>query len=121
MSHPHPDEVRRILSEELVDINHEMGLGNHETTFLCLAAKSHGRIEVLKLLINGGGADPNKADSHKMSPLHFAAMLGSIEVVKELLSLGANPDSTGTQFNRKKFGLSFGLKNGLRLICDMSK
>ena len=94
-----PDEVGRILSEDMVDINHEMGLGNHETTFLCLAAKSHGRIEVLKLLINGGGADPNKADSHKMSPLHFAAMLGSIEVVKELLSRGAEPDSTGMQFN----------------------
>ena len=27
-------------------------------------------------LINGGGADPNKAGSHHMSPLHFAVMLG---------------------------------------------
>ena len=55
--------------------------------------KLYGPSYVLKLLMDAG-ANPNKADNHKMTPLHYAAMYGSAEVVKTLLDKGAEPNST---------------------------
>jgi hypothetical protein len=39
------------------------------------------------------GADPNVADRTGVTPLHTAAQTGSLELAKELLAKGANPDA----------------------------
>jgi ankyrin repeat protein len=39
------------------------------------------------------GADPNVADRSGVTPLHTAAQTGSLELAKELLAKGANPDA----------------------------
>ena len=63
---------------------------------------------VVKVLLREG-ADPNKTDERGWTPLHWAAFCCLAAMARLLL------DSTaGRQFNRKLFGLSFGLKNGLR-------
>ena len=39
------------------------------------------------------GADPNVSDRGGVTPLHSAAQLGSLELVKQLLAKGANPNA----------------------------
>ena len=108
-------------------------------TELICAAES-GRVLMVQLLIDIG-ADVNKADeTYAMTPLNWAVQGGHTHVVRILLEAGADPNvadnfgvtplipaaercpqyvvrqlvDAGRRFNRKKIGLSFGLKNGLR-------
>ena len=75
-------------------------------------AAREGCEDVMKLLLERG-ADPHKANQVGATPLHWASVKGNANMVKMLLRRG-----TGRRFNRKHFGLSFGLKNGLRFHFD---
>ena len=84
------NEVRRIMSLGMVDINTYEG-GLDETTALYEAA-DNGHKDVIKILL-GGGADPDKASgSVGMAPLHMPALKGNTDVVQLLLNSGANPN-----------------------------
>ncbi|KAH8759301.1 hypothetical protein BGZ57DRAFT_944325 [Hyaloscypha finlandica] len=50
-----------------------------------------GHVKVMDILFQNG-ADPNKSDSIKKTPLNSAALGGNVEVVKYLLGHGADPD-----------------------------
>lgn len=59
-------------------------------TPLLKAARHNSQSDILKLLLQNG-ARHDIADDEGNTPLHFAAMRGTIEVGSFLLSLGANP------------------------------
>ena len=52
-------------------------------------AASHGRIEVVKILLNNG-ADMNAKTEDGHTPLHWAASHGHTEIVKIFLNNGAD-------------------------------
>ncbi|XP_072148567.1 uncharacterized protein [Setaria viridis] len=60
-------------------------------TPLILAVQGVGSTTTLKILLSRG-ADPNKADSIGVTPLHIAAERGSYEVAEQLLSKEAEVD-----------------------------
>ena len=81
-------EVRRLLSNCMLDVNHAKREWEKDaTTSLSIAAK-YGRRAVTKLLLDRG-ADPNKATRRGWTPLHMAARSGHIGVVKILIERGA--------------------------------
>jgi len=85
------------LAETVEDL-----LRNTSVMFLLDAAGSrfggtalHGaalreHLDVMYLLLEAG-ADPNKADLNRISPLHTAAEYGNPDVIEMLLAAGANP------------------------------
>jgi ankyrin repeat protein len=63
-------------------------------TALCMAA-AHGRLEVARLLLDGG-ADPSLVKSDGATPLMAAALNGRLEVARLLLERGADPSLTSS-------------------------
>ena len=59
----------------------------------------HGRVEVVKLLLDKG-VPVNSCISHGQTGLHYVAYVGNIELAKLLLEQDANPDLVETQFNK---------------------
>ena len=54
-------------------------------------AATQGRIDVLQLAIKAKGFDPNRRESHGVTPLYGAVMMGSLACVDMLLKAGADP------------------------------
>ena len=79
------DEVRRLLSSGMVDLN----CFKRNRTQLNIAA-GEGHMDIIQLLIENG-ADITKADYWSWTPLHSAAWRGHINVVRLLLESGADP------------------------------
>jgi hypothetical protein len=59
-------------------------------TPLLKAARYNSDPAILEMLLNAG-ADPDAHDLDESTPLHFAAMRGTVQVAAFLLKLGANP------------------------------
>ena len=57
-------------------------------TPLLKAARHNSKNDILQLLLNSG-AKPDIADDEGNTPLHCAAVRGTIEVAKFLMNLGA--------------------------------
>jgi len=57
-----------------------------------IVAASHRSTAAAGALVDGG-ADPNVADRGGNAPLHTAAQLGDLELVKKLLAKGGNPNA----------------------------
>ena len=57
-----------------------------------IVAASHRSTAAAGALVDGG-ADPNVADRGGNAPLHTAAQLGDLDLVKKLLAKGSNPDA----------------------------
>jgi hypothetical protein len=55
------------------------------------AAALRGHVKVMDILYQKG-ADPNKVDFIKKTPINSAALVDNVEVVKYLIEHGANPD-----------------------------
>ena len=81
------DEVRRILSKGMVDVNCDF----EDYWSSMLVAVVQGHIEVLKLLLNAGG-NPNQEGRYGYTPLHCAASSNRKDIVQLLLENGAEPD-----------------------------
>ena len=84
------EEVKRIISNGMVDVNCKQGYD--KTTPLYMAAEN-GHIEVAKVLLNAG-ADANTANrkKKKVTALYQAVSYNSKDMVKLLLDRGADPD-----------------------------
>ena len=81
-------EVRRLLSNRMLDVDHvKAEWFKDATTPLSMAAKC-GHLNVVILLL-GRGADPNKATRSGWTPLHMGASRGDIGVIKMLIERGA--------------------------------
>lgn len=86
---PHRAIVERLLAAG-ADPNANGGV----TTPLVEAA-THGDVETLTLLLNGG-ADPNLADATDGTPLMAASQRGATDQVNMLLAAGADPNRRST-------------------------
>ena len=96
------DEVMRLISCPMVDVNCERLCGELPTSPLCSAIRE-GHMGVIQALLDRG-ADPNKSTyhhgikdhryNHGMSPLRIAIFNGFEEIVRVLLDYGANPNET---------------------------
>jgi ankyrin repeat protein len=64
----------------------------HET----LRLDQQGKQAIVELLIEKG-VDPNITNNHSMTPLHYAAASGNIEMVTFLLAKGAHVNAKGTR------------------------
>ena len=73
------DAVKECLAED-VPINHQdVEMGNSALHLAC----ANGHKEVVEFLLDAG-ADINSLNKSKNTPLHWAALLGRLEVVKLL-------------------------------------
>jgi ankyrin repeat protein len=109
--------VRALLSAgAMADVKQ----GGEGMTPLHLACFSNAPL-VVEMLVRDGGADPSAA-----AALHFAAASGSVQVLKQLLELGADPDTALDGKLALQFALAAleanpeeDLKGRLRACCDM--
>ena len=80
------DEVRRLINDHMADVDVELGF--FKLTPLIEAARQ-GKKEIVQILLDAG-ADVDKSDKMRYTPLHWAAMWkANVEVVKILLGAGA--------------------------------
>ena len=82
-----PDDLARWLVENGADISAPDSYG--ETPLHSRSGHWQGRIDVLLEL----GADVNHEAEGRGTPLHRAAAVGNINIVKQLLESGANPST----------------------------
>ena len=83
------DEVRRILSKSMVDVNCDWE--SFPGTLLCFAI-NEGHFKMVKILLDAR-ADPNKVIKYGDTPLHVAACAGRKAILKLLLDRGAEPNT----------------------------
>ena len=89
----HVDVVRMLIA---MGVGAE-GVGEGEDTALCCACRA-GKVEVVKVLVEEGGADVNRVGKDERTPVFLASIWGREDVVRVLLELGANvgiPDAWG--------------------------
>jgi len=93
--------INQLLeSHGQININKEFG-SRGET--LLHDAAYHNHINIVKYLVSvasdESGANINKPDADKYTPLHRAAMVGNLEIVKYLVEHGANIHALGPMVN----------------------
>ena len=93
------DQIKRILSPGLVDVNSF----NLEGMTPLLSAAFWGIRALVQVLLDGG-ADPDKADENGWTPLYVATQGNNIEVVKLLIECGADINRTD---NKTRDGLHY--------------
>jgi ankyrin repeat protein len=89
-------ENKQIVEKLIIakaDVNE---IDDHMKTPLLKCCRHNSRNEILELLLKHG-ARYDQADDEGNTPLHFAAMRGSVEIAKYLINLGANPYARNNQ------------------------
>jgi hypothetical protein len=74
---------------------------NHQGWTLAHEAVDNGHLEILKLLIERGGIDPNSSKSNGLTVAQVAAQKGSISMLGALVDRGASTDGTSTPALKK--------------------
>jgi ankyrin repeat protein len=59
------------------------------------------------VLLTSHGADPNATNKRKWTPLHYAALYGSLSTVKTLIQYGARGRFQNTRAGRGDASLTF--------------
>jgi hypothetical protein len=78
-----------FLLEKGVDVNEPEALYYHKTALI--EACKNQSIDMIKLLLDIESIDVDVRDeSSYNAPLHYAAQLGNVDIIKQLLSLGAH-------------------------------
>ena len=111
------DEVGRVLTSGMADVNHLVGyIGTSPLYDAIFTRKS--KINVVQLLLDYG-ADPNQAIKDGWTPLHIAACKGQIDVVKLLLHRGANTNMAACHGTTAlHMAASSGRKDVVQVILD---
>ena len=111
------EEVRKLLSSGMVYVNLEKSTFSGFSTLLCSAVEK-GDKDVAKLLLDSG-ADPNKANNARGSPLHWAAFGGQADIVKLLLKRGADFDKANDNGSTPLYWAAyFGHTNVVKLLLQ---
>jgi ankyrin repeat protein len=92
----HSPLERAAYDPELLAVfqKHGAGAGEDFTATLLLGAIGRGDLAEVKRLVNEEGADVNAAGADRQFPLHLAASMGKLSVVKFLLAAGAKVNNT---------------------------
>ena len=80
-----------LLLQYKADVNARFMKGNQELSIFHYAAR-HGRLEIIKHLIEHGADWDDQVNPLGITPLHVAALAGKVAVVDFLLQLGADPN-----------------------------
>ena len=83
--HPSTAIVKRIIENNTVT--------QAELTECLRFACGSGNLDVVKMLLERGADANGQDEKYKFFPLHNAILKGHIEIIRELLSHGANPKS----------------------------
>ena len=78
------EEVKRLTSEEHVDVNHQI-VGNMTALYMAAASRN---LQVVKWLVEEADARTDLGDESGCTPLHAAAYGGNLEIVKWLITEG---------------------------------
>ena len=92
----HSPLARAAYDPELLAVfrRHGAGVGKDFTATLLLGAIGRGDLAEVKRLVNDEKADVNAAGADGQFPLHLAAAMGKLSVVKFLVAAGAKVDKT---------------------------
>ena len=90
------EEVRRLLSIGMLDVNYEITAEKAGPPLLEAARSGH--TNVVKMLLDKG-AKPDKFNDFGRSPLHWASNNNYVDVVQLLLDSDANPNLATTDEN----------------------
>ena len=81
-----------------------------------LTATLYGRVEILRVVIEQGGADLNAGDKNQNTALHFAAVQNNAEVIRMLVEAGANIEARDHAGHTALHHASAGVRRGA-LLC----
>ena len=110
-------ECIRILIEAKADVN-----ACSPTQETCLfKAVSCGNEACVKLLCELGGADVNKTNNVGNSPIMFAAIYGHVEIIKCLVSFGADVNGMNKTSGQTPLMVALYKRNLLRLVKRTDK
>lgn len=82
-------KVNKLINYDKTIVDHYIGKGS---TPLVLATKLN-KINCVKVLLRNG-ANPNKADSYGMNPLHYACIYNNVTIASLLIRSGADTNAT---------------------------
>jgi len=91
----------RLLVKAGADPNN--ALPDQDQTKMLLLAAAYDSTQAAMALLDGG-ANPNVADSRGRTPLHIAAQEGSLELVRKLVSKGADLNARTAKINTPDSG-----------------
>lgn len=112
-------EVISNFVEKQADVNTQCQAKNNSTVLMCAAF--HGRVEVVKYLLNVCQADPNIVNNYGESALSNAVKMGNYVTVDLLIKAGAN---TSIVLPSGETLLQSAINDGykytaFRLLCEM--
>ena len=82
------EDVRTLIYKHMVDVNFNFGPPGLSRLTPLIVATLNGHNEVVQILLNAG-ADIQRTDDERGTPLHWAAKYNRYEIVKILLGAGA--------------------------------
>jgi len=104
------DAARQLL-EFGGDVNARSGDGQ---TALHMAV-SEGQAHIMSVLLAAPGIDPTIPDEVGLTPLHYAAQRGRVEVTRQLLEAGADPRVLGNGVSVSQMAMA----NGFSQVADI--
>ena len=85
------EEIIKLLSDDLIDVNYRYHEPNGDRSHLMIIAATHATKNVVQLLLDRG-ADCDTVNNWLKTPLYLAALYDRLDVIKVLLDAGADPN-----------------------------